>query len=716
MKMYKSLSIVVAMLGVSLSIASASDIQEKKDIAEIVKQSENFKNTDPYFAQWLKGQAVILENILTDIDVDSKSGMPDSTIQIKSQKADFKFMLDKITAEIDFFSKTTAPEQRFNVKDFGAVGDGKTDDGSAIRQAIATAASQPGTSVFIPKGKYRIGGCSTRRKVNPYANIPGGKDIPGTNSIQDGHLVLVGLKNLTIEGEKETELVFSDAISTAIRITDCTNVRLRNLKISYATVPYCHGKISKLVDKETFEVVLDPGSKMPDESFFKRAQTGGLLRFFSETIKSDDLRPEVSSIAPHASRPVISKTGDNTYSFKINGSHSVLKSYRRGMHFALYARTYGNHAIINFSSNRTRLENITINTSSAMAILNHFSDLPFIINCVIEALPGSYVSTSADAIYFRDCGLGGLLNGNKFYHVGDDFLNIHSYMRPAFRQDNNIIYIPVGMFNPDFVRPGYRLGSIKSSLGHMNVGEETEISAVEIVKGNGKLAGVDLSYQYKITCKTALPKLITMEDVGDAQNRIPDMLVIMEAQSHGGVISNNIFKDGLSRMLIGGRNWLFFNNKVIDTLDHYQLVHFGPEPNTNIHGGEGFQPRNITFSDNNFNCISKTVFNFSSRINRFFPEMNTIASSHIRIINNRIKLEARTVGVPVLRIEQAENIIFSGNEVEVDVPVNTPFAKLKFCRNITITNNKIPASFGSIAIEDSPVTGLKESNNRNSEQ
>ena len=81
MKMYKSLSIVVAMLGVSLSIASASDIQEKKDIAEIVKQSENFKNTDPYFAQWLKGQAVILENILTDIDVDSKSGMPDSTIQ-----------------------------------------------------------------------------------------------------------------------------------------------------------------------------------------------------------------------------------------------------------------------------------------------------------------------------------------------------------------------------------------------------------------------------------------------------------------------------------------------------------------------------------------------------------------------------------------------------------------------------------------------------------
>lgn len=44
-------------------------------------------------------------------------------------------------------------EQVFNVKDFGAVGDGKTDDSAAIKTAIQ-AAHEAGGTVYFPEGRY----------------------------------------------------------------------------------------------------------------------------------------------------------------------------------------------------------------------------------------------------------------------------------------------------------------------------------------------------------------------------------------------------------------------------------------------------------------------------------------------------------------------------------------------------------------------------------
>lgn len=41
-----------------------------------------------------------------------------------------------------------------NVKDFGAVGDGTTDDSKALRDAFDAAG--PGGKVFFPPGTYRI--------------------------------------------------------------------------------------------------------------------------------------------------------------------------------------------------------------------------------------------------------------------------------------------------------------------------------------------------------------------------------------------------------------------------------------------------------------------------------------------------------------------------------------------------------------------------------
>lgn len=50
-----------------------------------------------------------------------------------------------------------ADEGSFNVKDFGAVGDGQADDTAAIQAALDKAKAGPrGSSVFVPAGEYRV--------------------------------------------------------------------------------------------------------------------------------------------------------------------------------------------------------------------------------------------------------------------------------------------------------------------------------------------------------------------------------------------------------------------------------------------------------------------------------------------------------------------------------------------------------------------------------
>ncbi len=53
-------------------------------------------------------------------------------------------------------ARKPAKADLFNVKDYGAVGDGKTDDTRGLKKAIATAFANGGGIVFIPDGEYRI--------------------------------------------------------------------------------------------------------------------------------------------------------------------------------------------------------------------------------------------------------------------------------------------------------------------------------------------------------------------------------------------------------------------------------------------------------------------------------------------------------------------------------------------------------------------------------
>ncbi|WP_420813825.1 glycosyl hydrolase family 28-related protein, partial [Phytoactinopolyspora endophytica] len=120
---------------------------------------------------------------------------------------------------------TTAWAQQqpdFNVKDYGAAGDGVTDDGAAIRAAIQAAVDAgPGRTVFFPAGRYALGNDLTPEEVEAEAQ-----------------LLLAGIEDLTLRGANGATLLFTELMKEGVAVYDCTRVVLRDLAIDWDPLPF----------------------------------------------------------------------------------------------------------------------------------------------------------------------------------------------------------------------------------------------------------------------------------------------------------------------------------------------------------------------------------------------------------------------------------------------------------------------------------------------
>lgn len=132
-------------------------------------------------------------------------------------------------------------------QDFGAKGDGVTDDTAAIQAAIDS-----GNNVHIPKGTYKIS--STIKLVNDYQKLEGsGKNTVLENSTTSARLFQIGdtgnigvsgqfcsLSNITLKGNSNTTEglailgIVDDSITRAARDVSLTDVRIQDVGAGYA--------------------------------------------------------------------------------------------------------------------------------------------------------------------------------------------------------------------------------------------------------------------------------------------------------------------------------------------------------------------------------------------------------------------------------------------------------------------------------------------------
>ena len=156
-----------------------------------------------------------------------------------------------------------ASQQRtetFDVRAFGAVGDGQTSDTAAFQKALDACKAAGGGTVFVTNGSYLIGsivlGDNTTLKLNTNANLTGSSEVADYPLVQvrfegefvQGHRALISAENARnisiVGGGSITGAANPDARSglstlrnprgpVLLEFTGCTNVTLENFSTHY---------------------------------------------------------------------------------------------------------------------------------------------------------------------------------------------------------------------------------------------------------------------------------------------------------------------------------------------------------------------------------------------------------------------------------------------------------------------------------------------------
>ena len=147
----KSMMVIAFLLGsvMALPAAELDELNARRDALLAPAVLAEIGAADPLLGEWLAAQKRILANLEQAVRSDAE--------QAGSMKADYEYLLDRLAGEIEHAKTVPAIDESkvFNVKAFGAKGDGSADDGEAIRKAIAAASADTTgrRNVVLPRGR-----------------------------------------------------------------------------------------------------------------------------------------------------------------------------------------------------------------------------------------------------------------------------------------------------------------------------------------------------------------------------------------------------------------------------------------------------------------------------------------------------------------------------------------------------------------------------------
>ena len=211
-----------------------------------------------------------------------------------------------------------------NVKDFGAKGDGATDDTAAINAAIVAAHKQgAGAVVSLPSGRYK------------------------TATGAEKSICITGADGLTFQGEGDTTIVSGDLDEPVFRLLDSKRVTVRNLSIDHEPLGYTQGTITGVdIPNMTCEVSIDPGYPAPNDPRFKGSQVHPFVFPEKNYYQLNRYWPSPIEMA---------ETGERTWRWKLNGPPNI--DNWPGKRFFIYTETRS-HAFILSGLRDTTLEDI----------------------------------------------------------------------------------------------------------------------------------------------------------------------------------------------------------------------------------------------------------------------------------------------------------------------------------------------------------------------
>ena len=363
-------------------------------------------------------------------------GYAQSQLDMISKTTDAIPMANRCLGDADVFFEYFQKEQTlieankeketvFNVRDYGAKGDGVTDDTEAFVKAIEAIKSLNGsrTRLFCPEGTYFL------KK---------GMSDPAVKT----HLLFSYMKNVTMIGETpDTAFLLGTPNFKGITITKSFNITIENFMIRYQS-PTCISGVVESYDNQDRIITLNidkEHSLLPEDPLMATRRPCS-----SAYTQQGKLVPQAAHFFYDGK---FEKLADGRYKIYVSKQYNpplipdltVVIPLRIGA--PVFSLEWGAMLCI--------VKNVTINNGPGPGVSDYFSYANSFVNVKIKPLPGMIMSTSADGIHSAYCHIGPYVKNCDFSYMGDDGFNVYGRAGSILKIDNAMIrHITVGSSSP----------------------------------------------------------------------------------------------------------------------------------------------------------------------------------------------------------------------------------------------------------------------------
>jgi len=300
-------------------------------------------------------------------------------------------------------SRDEARQNAYDVKAFGAKGDGVSDDAPAVKAAIEAAmeagAKGAKATVFIPKGSYSLATAYGERQM----------------------LSFKGIKNVGIEGEEGSLFLVRDPMRGFFEADGGSDISFKKIAIDYAPLTFTQFKVlgdgKSVSDGKEFSLELLEG--YPEPSAPHLAKKESIIGY-----KADG---SMNLEAPLLKIKSMEAAGERRYKAVLAGWQGSPDFVQPGDFLVMNGRHFGRSV---FRFNRLvnpSLEEVKVHAGPEVFILSAETENLQVRNCRIAPPEGSgrLMSTSADGIFNVGGRKGPTIEGCYFSGNGDDSVNIH---------------------------------------------------------------------------------------------------------------------------------------------------------------------------------------------------------------------------------------------------------------------------------------------------
>lgn len=304
---------------------------------------------------------------------------------------------------------TASAQVNLHVEDFGAVGDGISDDGPALRAAAAAVSETGGpTTLHFGHGRtYRM----------------------GKESYAHGVMLFQEAKNLLIEGNGSTIVNHPD--NRTITFYHCEHVTMRNITLDMDPPPFTQGKILYIdTVANSVDVEIEPGYPLPETGTFNDSTSNDVMLYHRETrepITVFSRKREVINLGERSYRLFFFNT--RLIDQAVPGDFVTIKTAGEGDDLRASDGSfivYPSGTIMITFSDHVTLENVTSYASPGMTVRATSSNHLVLRRFNLLRKPGSnrLIGSNKDGLHMKNFRIPPIIEDSRLEAGMDDTINI----------------------------------------------------------------------------------------------------------------------------------------------------------------------------------------------------------------------------------------------------------------------------------------------------